>query len=180
MKTYRLWVAGVMLIAGATPVMAQTLPINLPRDLSPWAMFMAADMIVKAVMIGLVFASLVTWTIAVFKFLEIREAEKKARDTLHILDNQSSLDEARAVLSDDDRLGRLMLDAVQAEMRMSAGVDNKDGVKERVRSRLERIEAAASRSINRGTGVLATIGSTAPFVGLFGTVWGIMNSFIGI
>ncbi len=180
MKTYRLWFAGVMLIAGATPVMAQTLPVNLPRDLSPWAMFMAADMIVKAVMIGLVFASLVTWTIAVFKFLEIREAEKKARDTLHILDNQSSLDEARAVLSDDDRLGRLMLDAVQAEMRMSAGVDNKDGVKERVRSRLERIEAAASRSINRGTGVLATIGSTAPFVGLFGTVWGIMNSFIGI
>jgi biopolymer transport protein ExbB len=46
--------------------------------------------------------------------------------------------------------------------------------------RLERIEAAMSRQIARGTGVLATIGATAPFVGLFGTVWGIMNAFIGI
>jgi biopolymer transport protein ExbB len=46
--------------------------------------------------------------------------------------------------------------------------------------RLERVEAAMSRQIARGTGVLATIGATAPFVGLFGTVWGIMNSFIGI
>jgi biopolymer transport protein ExbB len=49
-----------------------------------------------------------------------------------------------------------------------------------VTSRLSRIEAAASRRMSRGTGVLATIGSTAPFVGLFGTVWGIMNAFIGI
>jgi biopolymer transport protein ExbB len=47
-------------------------------------------------------------------------------------------------------------------------------------SRLERIEAASARRIGRGVGVLATIGATAPFVGLFGTVWGIMNSFIGI
>ena len=55
-----------------------------------------------------------------------------------------------------------------------------DGLKERVALLLERIELANSRKISRGTGVLATIGSTAPFVGLFGTVWGIMNSFIGI
>jgi biopolymer transport protein ExbB len=54
------------------------------------------------------------------------------------------------------------------------------GIKERVASRMQRLETAAGRSIIRGTGVLATIGSTAPFVGLFGTVWGIMNSFIGI
>ena len=55
-----------------------------------------------------------------------------------------------------------------------------EGVKERIAAQLERIEAAAGRKISRGTGVLATIGATAPFVGLFGTVWGIMNSFIGI
>ena len=54
------------------------------------------------------------------------------------------------------------------------------GVKERIASRLERIEAAAGRRMIRGTGILATVGATAPFVGLFGTVWGIMNSFIGI
>ena len=57
---------------------------------------------------------------------------------------------------------------------------DKDGIKERVASRFERIEAGEARAATRGTGILATIGSTAPFVGLFGTVWGIMNSFIGI
>ena len=55
-----------------------------------------------------------------------------------------------------------------------------DGLKERISLQLERLEMAVSRKISRGTGVLATIGSTAVFVGLFGTVWGIMNSFIGI
>ena len=55
-----------------------------------------------------------------------------------------------------------------------------DGIKERVTSRLSRIEAAAGRRMTLGTGVLATIGAVAPFVGLFGTVWGIMNAFIGI
>ena len=55
-----------------------------------------------------------------------------------------------------------------------------DGLKERIALRLERLEVAAGRKVARGAGVLATIGSTAPFVGLFGTVWGIMNSFIGI
>src|SRR2546429_8481148 len=55
-----------------------------------------------------------------------------------------------------------------------------DGIKDRVATRLERAEANSGRRMARGTGVLATIGATAPFVGLFGTVWGIMNSFIGI
>ena len=73
-----------------------------------------------------------------------------------------------------------MLRAAEAELRLSAGAIEPAGVKERVASRLERLEAAAGRQMIRGTGLLATIGATAPFVGLFGTVWGIMNSFIGI
>jgi biopolymer transport protein ExbB len=63
---------------------------------------------------------------------------------------------------------------------MSADALDPTGVKDRIASRLERLEAAAGRAMIRGTGLLATIGATAPFVGLFGTVWGIMNSFIGI
>ncbi|MGB8135671.1 MAG: tonB-system energizer ExbB, partial [Pseudolabrys sp.] len=70
--------------------------------------------------------------------------------------------------------------AAIVEIRLSDGAADKDGLKERITSLLERMEAAFSRRISRGTGVLATIGATAPFVGLFGTVWGIMNSFIGI
>jgi biopolymer transport protein ExbB len=67
-----------------------------------------------------------------------------------------------------------------AELKESAGLLENEGIKERVASRLEGLEAGYGRRISRGTGVLATIGATAPFVGLFGTVWGIMNSFIGI
>ena len=70
--------------------------------------------------------------------------------------------------------------AAETELRLSADAIAADGVKERIASRLERIEAAAGRQMIRGTGILATVGATAPFVGLFGTVWGIMNSFIGI
>ena len=76
-------------------------------------------------------------------------------------------------------VGRL-LGAAATELQLSAGATERDGIKERVASRLERIEAGYGRRMMRGTGVLATIGATAPFVGLFGTVWGIMNSFIGI
>ena len=72
-----------------------------------------------------------------------------------------------------------MHDALE-EMRLSANSREKEGIKERVSFRLERLVAACGRNMSSGTGVLATIGSTAPFVGLFGTVWGIMNSFIGI
>src|ERR1700752_5402159 len=69
--------------------------------------------------------------------------------------------------------------AAANEIRLSANW-RADGLKEPIAWQSERIEMAAGRRISRGTGVLATIGATAPFVGLFGTVWGIMNSFIGI
>jgi biopolymer transport protein ExbB len=72
-----------------------------------------------------------------------------------------------------------LAEAAYRETEVSAGLGS-EGLKERAASRLARIEAAASRRMTRGTGLLATIGSTAPFVGLFGTVWGIMNAFIGI
>ena len=65
-------------------------------------------------------------------------------------------------------------------MRLSDDLTDREGIKERLASRLERIEANRGRQMIRGTGLLATIGATSPFVGLFGTVWGIMNSFIGI
>jgi biopolymer transport protein ExbB len=73
----------------------------------------------------------------------------------------------------------LLVEAAVQEVSLSAGLDS-TGVKERILWQLERIETGLSRRTSRGTGVLATIGATAPFVGLFGTVWGIMNSFIGI
>jgi biopolymer transport protein ExbB len=150
----------------------------LPRDLSPWGMFISADIVVKAVIIGLAFASAVTWTVWFAKTIELLLAKRRARTALRTLGCAGSLaDVDMSVLQEPSAQ---FCNAAAVEMRLSADPIEKNGLKERIASRLERIELAWSRRINRGTGVLATIGATAPFVGLFGTVWGIMNSFIGI
>jgi biopolymer transport protein ExbB len=154
---------------------------TLPHDLSPWGMFMAADIVVKAVMIGLAFASLVTWTVWLAKSLEIAGARLRAQRAVRAITQAASLADAGHALADSGGPAALLVRAAGEEVSLSEGALGRgDGLKERVASRLARIEAAAGRRMSRGTGVLATIGSTAPFVGLFGTVWGIMNAFIGI
>jgi biopolymer transport protein ExbB len=151
----------------------------LPRDLSPWGMFLNADILVKIVMVGLLFASLVTWTVWLAKNWELWTATRKARAALAVLNEARTLAEARARLGNsNEAVPRLLRTAVH-EVQLSAD-SHPDGLKERISWLLERVEASASRRIGRGMGLLASIGATAPFVGLFGTVWGIMNSFIGI
>ena len=143
-------------------------------------MFLAADIVVKAVMIGLVFASLLTWTIWFAKVIELIAARRRLRTTITVLSEARSLADCIARLPNGDEAAGALIRAAETELRLSADAIDPVGVKERIVSRLERIEAAAGRRMIRGTGILATIGATAPFVGLFGTVWGIMNSFIGI
>ena len=154
--------------------------LKLPRDLSPWGMFMAADIIVKAVMVGLAFASVLTWTIWFAKALELMFARRRLHAAIDRLAHAKSWSEANVRTKGRDVGVAAMLRATDAELRLSADAHSATGIKERIASRLERLEAAAGRQMIRGTGILATIGATAPFVGLFGTVWGIMNSFIGI
>lgn len=156
---------------------------DLPHDLSPWGMFMQADWVVKGVMIGLAIASLLTWTVWFAKTLELAGARARANKTIKAIRKARTL--AEAVKATEGRGGpaAAMLRAAAEEMEISeAAIEHAegDGVKERVSSVLSRIEAFAGRRMARGTGILATIGSVGPFVGLFGTVWGIMNSFIGI
>jgi biopolymer transport protein ExbB len=151
----------------------------LPRDLSPWGMFVNADIVVQVVMVGLIVASLVTWTVWLAKTIEIAAAKRRARAALRVLASSHSLAEASGKLSDArDPSAKLVRTAID-EMRSSADA-GAESLKERIAWLLERIEIGAGRRMGRGMGALATIGATAPFVGLFGTVWGIMNSFIGI
>ena len=154
--------------------------LRLPRDLSPWGMFMAADVVVKAVMVGLAFASVLTWTIWFAKAIELMKARRRMRAEIMTLAQVRSWGEVGARMNGRSNGTAALLRAADAELRLSADAMSPEGVKERIASRLERLEAAAGRQMIRGTGILATIGATAPFVGLFGTVWGIMNSFIGI
>ena len=169
--------------AAAAPVLQPTMPATLPHDLSPWGMFMAADIVVKAVMLGLAFASVVTWTIWLSKALELAGAKARASRANRALERSESLDQAgKAIAGPRGKANgpvALLVAAAQQERQRSLDLSD-DGIKERVAISLSRIEARAGRKIAMGTGLLATIGSTAPFVGLFGTVWGIMNSFIGI
>ena len=152
---------------------------ELPQDLSPWGMFLHADNIVKAVMIGLAIASLVTWTVWVAKSIELFSARAAVRRGLRVLAEAATLAQAYEKLRSGAGPVAQLIQAAASEIRFSANL-RADGLKERIAWQLERIEMAAGRKISRGTGILATIGATAPFVGLFGTVWGIMDSFIGI
>ncbi|WP_044561297.1 tonB-system energizer ExbB [Azospirillum sp. B4] len=177
--------AGLTLALSATGAWAQegaprATAATVPHDLSAMGMFLNADGVVKAVILGLLAASVVTWTILLAKGLELRAARARLQGSLDKLDEAPSLDVAASQLTGGaDALALAFARAAEAERTLSDGLPA-EGVKERVVLRLERLEAKARRAIVRGTGVLATIGATAPFVGLFGTVWGIMNSFIGI
>jgi biopolymer transport protein ExbB len=153
---------------------------QLPRDLSPWGMFQSADPLVKGVLICLLLASVITWTVWLAKTIELMSARRRLRKAVDALSGATDLSGAESEIGRRHGVASNFVEAALDELRRSGGLIERKGIKERVASRLERIEANAGRNIMRGTGVLATIGATAPFVGLFGTVWGIMNSFIGI
>jgi biopolymer transport protein ExbB len=154
--------------------------VPVPRDLSPWSMFLSADVIVKAVMIGLALASLATWTIFIAKMIELSVAKGKLRRSLKTIAESRSLAEAQFALGSKTGVLSAFLAAAMREARLSAGISSDSGIKERAASSFAEISRAEARRIRFGIGQLATIGATSPFVGLFGTVWGIMNSFIGI
>ena len=150
------------------------------RELSPWSMFLSADALVKAVMVGLVFASFVTWTIFFAKTVHLSRARKDVGLALARISGIRSLSEGQLALgSHANVLSELLAAAVQ-EIQLSDDAASDAGLKERAASRFSEIVRMEARSVRSGMAIVATIGATAPFVGLFGTVWGIMNSFIGI
>ncbi|WP_375653626.1 MotA/TolQ/ExbB proton channel family protein [Bartonella sp. OD88NMGDW] len=201
------------------------------HDFSPLSMFMAADWVVKAVIIILLLASLMSWTIAFVKIVEITLVKRRVRHELQLVLNAQTLTRLAASLKESKGAGVFFLKEVLKEVylstqqvhfsapeginkssgeKTSAGEsaqtiedilfyeesnqyedvsrdvrdakarDVHEGLKERVHSLLSRCLLAATRRVACGSAVLATIGAIAPFVGLFATVWGIMNSFIGI
>ncbi|ACA15658.1 tonB-system energizer ExbB [Methylobacterium sp. 4-46] len=148
------------------------------HDLSPWAMFLNADILVKIVMSGLALASVVTWTILAAKTVELGLARRGLGRALGRVAGAGSLAEAERELGGRDTVLDRLVAAILDEVRISRGLG--EGIKERAASRCAEIVKAEGRTARRGMGALATIGAISPFVGLFGTVWGIMNSFIGI
>ena len=146
---------------------------------SPWEMFLNAGPVVRSVMILLFIGCVLTWTVALAKTIEFTLARRRLEKAKDALESSSSLDQTDEALCDGVAL--TMIAAAQDERHASQDIAwDSEGIKERIVLSLERLEAAESRRLMRGTGLLATIGAIAPFVGLFGTVWGIMTSFTGI
>jgi biopolymer transport protein ExbB len=165
--------AAVPPAAGASPA-----PAAKPhRDLSPLGMFLNADPVVQGVMVLLAAASVLTWTILLARALGLLLAKRRLRASLAAIRAATSLDDAARQVRHG--LGAQLLVETEEELALSQGLPS-EGIKERVAIALERIEAAAAKRMAVGISILATIGSVGPFVGLFGTVWGIMRSFIGI
>ena len=154
----------------------------MQADLSVWGMYHHADIVVKVVMIGLILASIVTWAIFFGKGAEMLSSKRRLKREQQLLGEARSLDQASDIASSfhQKSLSTQLINEAQNELALSEGVEDNEGIKERTGFRLERRVAFVGRYMGRGNGYLATIGAISPFVGLFGTVWGIMNSFIGI
>jgi biopolymer transport protein ExbB len=164
----------------ASPLLAQDRVPPTLREVSPWSMFLSADVLIKAVMISLMFASVVTWTIFLAKWARLKLAQWQLSAALARIAAARTLSEAQVATGGKRNVITSLLAAAVQEIRLSAGSAVESGIKERAASRFSEIVRAETRAARQGMVALGTIGATSPFVGLFGTVWGIMNSFIGI
>lgn len=155
-------------------------------DFSMWAMFERADIVVKAVMAGLIFASLWSWTIIFDKWMKIGSLSRKADKFEDVFWSGKSLDELYQSLGHKPAhpMAVVFVSAMRELRRSFEKRGDSNGQLLNVQERIEKVmNVTISRELagaERNLGFLATVGSTAPFVGLFGTVWGIMNAFQSI
>lgn len=157
------------------------------HDLSMVSLFLQADLIVQAVMLMLLFASLWSWAIIVSKRSMLRKLKKKANLFEDSFWSGEPLDKIYQRVKNskkDPLLTTFSAGMEEWQAGVAGGVPSKESMQASLRQRVERAMAVAigreMDSLERGMTFLASVGSTAPFIGLFGTVWGIMNSFSSI
>ena len=169
--------------ATATNVIANSGVDAVPVDFSVWGLFMRADIIVKIVMLGLLFASVWSWAIIFDKWWRFGRVERRADQFERIFWSGRSLDDLYQEMGHrpEHPLSTLFIAAMR-EWRRSKDIatDSFVGLKERVDKVMQVTISREIASLESRLLFLATVGSVAPFVGLFGTVWGIMNSFQSI
>jgi biopolymer transport protein TolQ len=157
-----------------------------PADITIWSLFAEADPVVKAVMLMLAIASVWTWAVAIDKWMAFGEMEGKARQFEKVFWSGQSLEELDDRYSDRprDALARVFAAAAREWRELRRGVQLTGDAANMMVDRCDRLmQAQIARELERagrGFGVLATVGAAAPFIGLFGTVWGIMNAFTNI
>ncbi len=188
--------------AAATPAPAAAAPEADPETvgdavsgghgsggITPISMFMEAGIVVKIVMIGLLLASIFSWTLLLIKLLEFGGLNRKTDQFLEAFRGARTVADMRRVATSDEFDGNPLADMAAAateeiELSRQAGLnihgDHADSALLRAQTAVAAVQAGLAARLSGGQQFLASVGSTGPFVGLFGTVYGIMNSFIGI
>ena len=157
--------------------------------LTPVVMFLQADLVVKLVMIGLLACSLGTWGLLVLKLTEFSALRKSSDGFLESFRGAKSILEMGRVAESEEFAGNPLADmaaaaASEVELSRQAGLEvsgeHRDSTITRATQAIGAVQASLARRLSGGMQFLASVGANAPFIGLFGTVYGIMNSFIGI
>jgi biopolymer transport protein ExbB len=157
--------------------------------LTPIQMFLDAEPVVKVVMIGLLLCSVLTWTMLVTKLLEFRSLNKTSDSFLEAFRGARSISDMARIATSEEFEGNPMADmaaaaAQEVELSRQAGLtvggEHRDSTVGRAASAVSAVQAGLAKRLSAGMTFLASVGSSGPFIGLFGTVYGIMNSFIGI
>ncbi|MBX9614083.1 MAG: MotA/TolQ/ExbB proton channel family protein [Caulobacteraceae bacterium] len=158
-------------------------------SLTPITMFMIAHPVVKVVMIGLLLASIFSWTLLIIKLLELGGLNRKTDKFLEAFRGARTIADMRKVATSDEFDGNPLADMAAAatdeiELSRQAGLavtgEHRDSVVMRAQMAVAAVQAGLASRLSTGQQFQASVGSSGPFIGLFGTVYGIMNSFIGI
>ena len=159
------------------------------ESLTPIKMFMDSGIVVKVVMIGLLVASIFTWVILIIKMMEFGGLNSKTNRFLENFRGARSIADMRKIATSDEFDGNPLADMAAAateevELSRQAGLsvtgEHRDAAITRASTAVAAVQSGLAGRLSGGQQFLASTGSTAPFVGLFGTVYGVMNSFIGI
>ena len=165
----------------ATAARAAALPApTIPFDIV--ALFTGATAGVQGVIVLLLAASLLIWSTLLVKGHEMRRARHGVEQSSELVERAASL-AALATVDLTDPVIKLMLAEARDEMLRGANLlrnGRSEGTKERIAARLQRVEEIFVDRLGRGIGAVAGVASVAPYIGLLGTVWGIMHSFLGI
>jgi biopolymer transport protein ExbB len=175
----------------APPVNAENLKVGGKEagKLTPIGMFVEADLVVKVVMIGLLACSILSWTLLVIKLVEFRSLRRSSDAFLENFRGAKSINDMGRIAESEEYAGNPMADmaaaaASEVELSRQAGLnvsgEHRGSTITRASQAIGAVQASLARRLSGGMQFLASVGANAPFIGLFGTVYGIMNSFIGI
>ncbi len=157
--------------------------------LTPITMFMDAELIVKVVMIGLVLASIFSWVLLITKLIEFGSLNRKSDRFVEAFRGAKSINDMGRIAISEEFEGNPLADmaaaaASEVELSRQAGLqisgEHRDSTIARAQTAVGAVQSTLSKRLSGGMQFLASVGSSGPFIGLFGTVYGIMNSFIGI